>query len=379
MIIRRNAPLESEEKGLGLIEAALKHAFAGVEKELLAQLKKAYRADVKRFYEAMVEASKDPEYTGYIEGFQGYSRATTFDYEGAKRAGFAQYTRGVTTWEEFRKFQRFISPNYKEAERNARDSYEGARDSFVSKNLAKFENVLGGRDDVRDVKVSFVYKRGIFEGTVTVELDGASILAYVSLKYVIRTVPRVTPYYQYPLLFASASIDGTRHKAPSEEELRVLLGGATTEEVEAQAAARRSAEGWCPGSGLEVPSEVWNKIYNMYIKSARCTVCGAGVAVPHGKFRKHKTPTASKAEAAKKVSDAGYCPMGRQRVSQAVVDAMGPVDGYKDPKVACEGCGQPTRLDAQKEWIRDQFLTPDGYSTKMKVTSAKYYRHKLGT
>jgi hypothetical protein len=115
----------------------------------------------------------------------------------------------------------------------------------------------------------------------------------------------------------------------------------------------------------------------MYVKSAACPICGQLLGVPHGKFRQHLGKEAVKKEAASKLIASGYCEMSKQKVPAEIIAMVGPVDGYKDPKILCPKCNQYVRADAETEWIRDQFLDDRGYPTKMKVLSAKYFNHKL--
>lgn len=281
----------------------------------------------------------------------------------------------VNTWEEARKH--FSEPHvrYDEADKSANFAYENARDSFIEKNLGKLREILGKRTDVKNAKIEFRYGRGAFVGNMDIQLSNASIKGELSLKYVVRHIPKTTPYFQYPLVFTSAVVDGKRLTRPSEEELRNLLSGKTSEQHEQERQAERLASGICPGSGQDVPSAVWAKIHMMYVKSATCPVCKQVVGVPHGKFRQHKTGAAVKAAEASKLSEAGYCPMSKQKVPAEIVSAMGPVEPYKDPKGFCPSCKQQVRLDAEKHWIFEG-VPEGGHATQMRVESARYYKHK---
>lgn len=227
--------------GLETIKAALAEAFGKIEVELKAQLKKAFRADALARFEALMEAAADTKNTGRIggawTGFYGWYKYTRYDREGCQNAWRESCAAEPTTadykrhpgdhpsnYEDLRgTWAKFMSVDYAAADRDANDSFENAKKSFISKNVVKFGNVLGARE-VETVTHNFTFTQGCFQGTLAVLLtDGARLRAEVSLKYVIRAIPKVTPYYQYPLNFTGASRNGAELLRPSEEEAKALL------------------------------------------------------------------------------------------------------------------------------------------------------------
>lgn len=368
--------------GISAIKDTLTGAFGKIQDELLKRLRTAYRDEADRGYKRLMAAAKDPSRVGKIfttsvresAEFYGYSHWIEYDQDGARNAGAKGLPIGgwIDTWEELRAARPFVTVCYIDADGKAKMSYENARDSFIDKNLVKFENVLGHRDDIQSIDVKFGFARGVFEGTLKVGLSNAALIAYISLKFVIRRIPHVTPYYQYPLIFNSCAVDGKKYAAPSEEELRMLLGGLSPEKVAEKKLADAAAAGFCPMSGKPVPAG--QKREPRYLA---CPACRAFVSVQNWKFRKHKTPEAEKKAAASKLTETGYCPMSREKVPADVIATIGPVEGYKDPKAICQSCKQQVRLDSERDWIRDKFLTGEGYPTRMLVTKAKYYKHKV--
>lgn len=349
------------------IAEMLENAFNGVGEKIRGDLRKAYRGHAKGAYD------------NFIEHIETKSGEIPRDRYGRQQFGdwyrFANYSGGSHKpfhfWEDMREVLANFSLTYKYADEDANRSYEHARDSFVYKNLGKMDEVLGKRSDLKNAVLRFDWRGGAFEGNVQIYLEGAYFRGEVSIKYVIRTIPRVTPYFQYPLVFTEAEIGGKHYARPSEQELRNLLSGKTDAQHAAEKAAEAAAAGYCPMSGKSVPSSA-QKVG----RYRGCPSCGT-LLVPTSNwiFPKHKTKAAQKASAAEKLTEAGYCPMSRQKVPAEIVAAMGPVEPYKDPKAPCPSCKQQVRLDARKEWIRK--ADPQQYPTQMKVESAMYYKHKL--
>jgi hypothetical protein len=374
-----------------LADAFLEHGEK-IRQELLA----SYRAGAKRQYENFMAAIQSPENVGELYDyrdrhprFRDWHEYTDFD-GGAAKAEWAKVRprgvgfdpldpyNGIRTWEQARRWVHLLKLDYTRAVRDANAAYENARDSFVTKNVQKMGNVLGGRTDLVTAEVKCRWRSGVFEGGMDVVLSDATFVAEVGLKYVVRHVPRTTPYFQYPMLFVTATVKGVVHRAPSEDELRVLLGGVSTKVLEKQREAEKAEAGFCQMGGQHVPEALLKGKYRMTYVYAVCPSCGGNTSVDtrSWKFRKHKTPGAERAGAAKKLETAGYCSMSREKVPAHIVAAMGPVEGYKDPKGPCEACGQQVRLDAESDWIRRPGW-PEERSTHMRVTSAKYYKHKL--
>jgi len=355
-------------------------AFVQVGPRIHKELKDQYRDWARQQFDAFVEAVKTR--TGPFETVDSRGRRhTPFEHrdewqavnkEAQKRFGYKR----IETWEDWKQLRPF-ELTYKIVDQKAEEAYERARDSFVFKNLDKMREILGKRSDLKNAVTKFDLRRGALSGNVQLYLENAYIRADVGLKYVVRTIPNLTPYFQYPLIFVEADIDGKHYARPSEQELRNLLSGKTDEQHAAEKAAEQLAAGFCSGTGKPVPPAVWKQIYMRMSKWATCPDCGQGVSCTHGKFMKHKTKAAVKLSAAQKLIESGYCSMSKEKVPAEVIAQIGPVDGYKDPKGFCPGCKQQVRMQAEREWIRDKFLTEGGYPTKSTVKSATYLKHKL--
>lgn len=350
-------------------------AFNSVGEKIRADLLKAYREHARDSFDAFMKAAGTSD--GEISPtnvrprpFQGWSRYVKIDREGLA-GSLSAYPH---TWKQIRELKGRLSVDYTEAEKSANYSYENARDSFVHKNIGKVSNVLGARQDLKNAVMKFDWRGNYFKGNLQVYLEGAYFRGDVDIKYVIRRIPNVTPYFQYPLVFVEAEVGGKHYARPSEEELRMLLGATKSDAEEKREQA--AAAGICPMSGQYVPEALLKGLHNRMSIYVKCPGCGAVASVnkQSWKFRSHRTPGAERAGAATKLETAGYCPMSRQKVPAEIVAAMGPVEPYKDPKAPCPSCKQQVRLDARKEWIR---VPGEEYSTKMRVESAIYYKHKL--
>ncbi len=373
----RKLDLKEQNPALQRIADMLVKAFNDIGERIRTDLLKAYRnyalESFKSFMKA-IEIGAGPLKTDIYgreewRDWHEYADLKTVD------TSYSYSTR--KTWEDYKKIKHLFSVSYKKADRDANDSYENARDSFVHKNLDKLRNVLGSRTDLKNAVIKFDWRGGYFKGNIQIYLEDAYFRGDVDIKYVIRRIPRVTPYFQYPLLFVEADVKGKHYAAPSEDELRVLLGATKTAVEEKKEAA--VAAGVCPMSGQYVPEALLKGLYNRMSVYVKCPTCSAVASVnkQSWKFRNHKTPGAERAGAATKLESAGYCGMSREKVPADVISDLGPVDGYKDPKAPCKSCGQQVRIDSRREWIRDRFVNSQGYPTKMVVESATYYKHKL--
>jgi hypothetical protein len=350
------------------IMAMLEKAFNDVGEKIREDLIKGYREYADRYFKRFMETSKREQ--GDIIPRGMYGPAVPFqdwhDY-----IHTPEYD--IRTWEQVRELKSRVKITYKRSDERANASYEHARDSFVYKNVDKMQEVLGKRSDLKNGVIKFDWRGNYFKGNIQIYLENAYFQGDVDIKYVVRTIPRVTPYFQYPLVFTDAEVNGKSYARPAEQQLRNLLSGKTDEEHAAEKKAEATAAGYCPMSG-QWPPEKTERVGRYRV----CPSCKQTLAVSSlGRFMKHKTREAVKKDAATKLTEAGYCPMSRQKVPAEIVAKIGPVDGYKDPKAPCPGCQQQVRLDARREWIRDQFLTPGGYPSKMTVESATYYKHKL--
>ena len=292
----------------------LAREFNKVEPKIKGDLKRAYRREAKQGFDDLMKASGDPKNVGLISGrsgmsFHGWYAYTAFDTKKADRAWRRKWEKngrlpdaaykdapppgGLQTWEQIRRWAEFLRVDYHDADQSAERAFDNARDSFIYKNVDKVRNVLEARTELVKAVVQFGFHRNVFTGSIEVQLlPSASFEAEIGLKYVIRTTPRVTPYFQYPLNFTTAKIGGVVHARPSEEELRLLLGGkprgTPAEELEAQ--------GFCPRSVQEIPySEATAWITNRMSPYMTCPDCGQSVSVRNFKWRKHlpsavKTP-----------------------------------------------------------------------------------------
>lgn len=356
--------MAEKTKAIQQIEKLLTDAFAEVGPRIRQELLTAYRGEADLDFKYLLEAAQDVVRRPDRKRIE-YARYYSYD----KDAAFDEWRKGLggrepasedyktippdhmINWGDIRRWARFLRVDYREADQRAKDSYEGARDSFVAKNLFKIGTVLEGRTDLVDASTSFRYRRGVFVGTLSVKLSDASFTASLSLKYVIRTIPRVTPYYQYPLLFTGAVVRGREYGNPSEEELRVLLGGKPRAALEAQKAAQIAAEGWCKMSGKHLPESLAKGVGRVMSPYVTCPACGATVSAQHYKFRKHKTPEAEEAERARKLVAAGYCPKSKERMGAELFAALKtkyPTHIPYDVKVTCEHCGAVVKTDASE-------------------------------
>ncbi len=370
----RKLELKEKNPALQRIADMLVKAFDDIGEKIRSALLKAYRDYAYKSFKSFmreIESRTGP----LVRDSRGHQEWSNWhEYADLKKEN--KYTTYSTwkTWEDYRKVVHLFVVSYRHADRNANESYENARDSFVNKNLTKLRNVLGSRTDLKNAVIKFDWRGGYFKGNIQIYLEDAYFRGDVDIKYVIRRIPNVTPYFQYPLLFVEADVKGKHYAAPSEDELRVLLG-ATKSVVEEKKEADAAA-GMCQMGGQYVPEPLLKGQYNASYPWAKCPTCGAGVSInkQSWKFRQHKTPGAERADAASKLESAGYCRMSKEKVSQAVIATMGPVVGYSDPKVACEACGQMTRLDVEREYFHDPV---SGNLVKIMVKSARYLKHKL--
>lgn len=227
------------------IQSALEEAVLKVEPQLLADLTAAYREEADRRFNRLMEAAGDPqidsdrfdrigrdhyEYTkydwdsAYKEWRLKWERGRDPDGELPKAAYKEMPPRNMPNREGILLWRRFLQVYYYYADKNAKFSLESAHKSFVTKNTMKFASILGNRGDLEDVVLQFGFKSGVFQGRIDVVFkDGDSVSGDVSLKYVVRTMPRVTPYYQYPLIFTSAVVGGRPLTRPSEAELAEVM------------------------------------------------------------------------------------------------------------------------------------------------------------
>jgi hypothetical protein len=261
---------KKEEKltpGLDKVKASLDATFARIEPKLKSILQAAYRKDADRAFAALMEyapKAKTGDRLGeYGSPSENYYHWTQYDKDAAMKVWYASFKRTaddsvpaaayktmppdhMQSFADIVEWAKYLSVSYHNADKRAKDSVENARDSFVRKNVAKFGNVLVACD-ITTVDGRVEWKGGYFEGFLKIGLPTGLITAEVSLKYVLRRIPRTTPYYQYPLIFLCAKIGEKEMNRPSEAELREALGNGkapTPAEVFA-------AKGYCPGSGKE--------------------------------------------------------------------------------------------------------------------------------
>lgn len=334
-------------------------SFNDVGERIREDLLKAYRANADHWFSKFMEEMKTR--TGKIYSSYGSGGDRTFvgwhEYVDYKLP--ANRHSGIDTWEEAREIARLMKVTYRYADQRAHESYENARDSFVHKNLDKLRGVLGPRTDLKNGVIKFDWRGGYFKGNIQIYLEGAYFQGDIDIKYVVRTIPRVTPYFQYPLLFTEAEVGGKLHRSPSEDELRVLLGGVSKKESEEAKRAAAIAAGLCPLSGERVPDALMAPVRSRMSPYVRCPQCNSAVSAQHGKFRAHNTPASEKAAAVRKLETAGYCPMSNQPAPYHLIekfirsytvypqgqpkkeysfDTFAPGGKYRT--ILCESCGQ---------------------------------------
>ena len=356
----RKLDLKEKNPAVQRIADMLVKAFEEIGEKIREDLLKAYRGHARSAFRAFMDAIATR--TGPIKR-DSYGRQEYrgwYDYATLRKSDRYEPSFDPTTWEEYKAVASRFEVSYIEADKRANESYENARDSFVHKNLGKIRNVLGSRADLKNAVVKFDWRNGYFKGNLQVYLEGAYFRGDVDIKYVIRTIPRVTPYFQYPLLFVEAEVGGKRYASPSEDELRVLLGGPSKEKAVEIQKVEAAAEGWCPMSGQ---SAVGVKVGYGSTTYVKCPGCKATVAVQHYKYRKHKTPKALKDEEVQKLVSGGSCPMSNQLAPLSAFESLlrkhtvwpagketiefsvSLFDGNgKYRKIPCSTCGQTVQI-----------------------------------
>lgn len=278
--------------------------FNAVEPKVHGELQAAYRGYAKTRHEALMKASENLELTGHIGGsrgdaWMGWYHSTKFQRAKAMKIWDAKWPsdsrpqrayeqmppNDIGTWEQLRAWSDFMKLDYDHADHQAKIAFESARDAFILKNVEKVRNVLEARTEIKKAIVQFGFKQNVFTGSIEVQLPDGSFEAELGLKYVIRTIPHVTPYFQYPLNFTTATVGGKTEGRPSEEELRILLGGKPA----LSPADELAAKGFCSQSGKAIPyskDTAW--IQNRMGPYMRCPVCKQTVSVKNYKWRTHK-------------------------------------------------------------------------------------------
>jgi hypothetical protein len=294
---------KDENPAVQQIADLLATRFNAVEPKVHGELQAAYRGYAKTRHEAIMAASKDPINTGHIGGsrgdrWNGWYDSTKYQKEKAMKAWRASWPGGsvpnaaykdmppdhLSAWEDLRQWSDFLKLDYEHADCQAKLAFESARDAFIHKNVGKVRNVLEARTEIKKAIVQFGFRNNVFTGSIEVQLPDGSFEATLGLKYVIRTIPHVTPYFQYPLNFTTASVAGKTKARPSEEELRLLLGGKPKLSPEAELAAK----GFCPQSGkvISYSSETaW--ITNRMSPYMGCPACKQTVSVRNYRWRNH--------------------------------------------------------------------------------------------
>jgi len=294
---------KEENPAVQEIANLLADRFNAVEPKIHGELQAAYRDYAKRNHKAILEASKNRENKGYISGsrgdrWMGWHQNTKFKHEKAMKEWRAKWPgdsipdraykemppNDVSTWEELRAWSSFMKLDYEHADEQARSAFEDARDAFIRKNVDKVRNVLEARKEIVKAVVQFGFRSRVFTGSIEIQLPDGSFEAELGLKYVIRTIPHVTPYFQYPLNFTTATVGGKTKARPSEEELRILLGGKPPLSREQELLAK----GFCLQSGKEIPyspETAW--ITNRMSPYMECPLCKQTVSVRNHKWRAH--------------------------------------------------------------------------------------------
>jgi hypothetical protein len=322
----------------GQIELALENALAEIEPELHAQLQAAYREQVDKRFAWLLESAADPSKRMtpkrdkweakhrpfnpdkiYVGDDWRWHKDVSFDVEASREfypsddssghfrtpaPEFDHIFRGAL-WSTLIAHPELYSVTYEHADATAKEHLDNAHASFVSKNLQKLMFVIGDRKDFEEIAIRVGYSQGAFEGTVDLRLSDTEIHADLGLKYVLRTIPNLTPYWQYPLVFTHVVVRGEAVERNSfgiipEEDVRKAVAGkrAPTKGEEAV------KKGLCSMSGAFAPEGTKLVRYGMSAY-ARCPECGENATVKNGKFRAHKTPETLRAELLAK----GFCEM----------------------------------------------------------------------
>lgn len=328
----------------GQIELALENALAEIEPELHAQLQAAYRENAEHQFAYFMENACKPHppnprtskrdvelYEEHLKLPQGWREAADYDEETAKEI-FTGYHRIDPRhyWSTMCEHPELYTLTYEHADKAAKDHLDNAHRSFVSKNLQKLMFVIGDRKDFAEIVIQVAYRNGTFVGTVDLRLSDTEIHADLELKYVLRTIPNLTPYWQYPLTFSRVIVGGREVAQSSfgiipEEDARKAVTGkrAPTKGEEAV------KKGLCSMSGAPVPEDVKQVRYGMRT-SAECPECGEYVLIQNYKFRAHKTPETLRAELLAK----GFCEMSDMPVPPDAARGK-----YSDERT-CPVCGR---------------------------------------
>lgn len=295
--------IKEENPAVQEIANLLAARFNAVEPKVHGELQTAYRNYAKGRHEAIIKASKNLENTGHVGGsrgdqWNGWYDSTKYQKEKAMKAWRAKWPGGsvpdraykemppdhMSTWEDLRQWADFLKLDYEHADHQAKLAFESARDAFIYKNVDKVRTVLEARTQIAKAIVQFGFRNNVFTGSIEIQLPDGSFEAELGLKYVIRTIPHVTPYFQYPLNFTTVTVAGKTTARPSEEELRLLLGGKPRLSPEAELAAR----GFCPQSGKAIPySQETAWITRRMSPYMGCPVCKQTVSVRNHKWRAH--------------------------------------------------------------------------------------------
>lgn len=210
------------------VRETLEQAVDRIGPALLKQLEHSYVERADEALEYFFDLAKDterrkgsPSYND--QAYQSIREYIRYDQEGARKAGVKAYWS--LDWETARSHPQFFRADHEHALRQAKRAYDSARNGFIEKNVSKLSSIMGKREDLKDFRVDFKFYRGVFVGGLELELSDALVEAELSLKYVLRTIPNITPYFQYPLIFTRAVVQGHEMNRPSEEELVVALGG----------------------------------------------------------------------------------------------------------------------------------------------------------
>lgn len=194
---------------------------------LLERLKEEYiqRSDeaLEYFFELAQDERRKGSPTYTDQAYYRIREWIRYDQEAAMKKKVEAYWH--MTWETVRAHPELFRADHGHAVRRAEEAYRNAREGFIEKNVSKLSSILGKREDLKDFRVEFRFYQGVFVGNLVLELSDALVEAEISLKYVVRTIPNITPYFQYPLNFTRAVVQGHEMHRPSEEELVVALGG----------------------------------------------------------------------------------------------------------------------------------------------------------
>lgn len=213
-----------KSKALKAVEQVLVREADRIGPALLESLMESYLKVAEDGLASLIENAQDPERKGRVGGFDRWADEAR-RYVERDPATLKPYQSWNFTWESLRETPEVYRVSAYQVKKSSEEAYEHSRESFIGKNLSKFSEILGKREDLVSFDARVEIHRGVLTGPVVLRLSDAEIHGELSLKYVMRTNPRYTPYFQYPLVFTRAVVRGEEFRRPSEAQLAELISG----------------------------------------------------------------------------------------------------------------------------------------------------------